>query len=235
MLITSPADERGEECHEECCQSFNNFQWFQRYFAFLTTSQSSPAICSWRLPAIPCAVLIVTVFIWCQLKYAAIITIFYFKASFSAHGQNVWVSSTAFLLIIIKKANCRRVLSLYSVWFWERERGSIVGFTRRSRCVVDGPHQPHESDPGGAQGAPAPLSLHGMVCSPPWCGCGLRSPTSPLMGVWPGHQCGQRCHLKEQQKLSSYSQRENVNGKIFPKNMDHESASISIVFGETLC
>lgn len=70
-------------------QSFNNSQWFHRYFGFLTTSQPSSAICSWCLPAVPCAVLIAAVFIWCQLKYAAIIKIFYFKASLSAHGQDI--------------------------------------------------------------------------------------------------------------------------------------------------
>lgn len=44
-----------------------------------------------------------TVFIWCQLKYAAIIMIFYWRVFFSALGQNVWVSSTTFLLIKILK------------------------------------------------------------------------------------------------------------------------------------
>lgn len=113
-------------------QDFNNSQWFWRYFGFLTTSQPSSAICSWCLPAIPCAVLITAVFIWCQLKYAAIIKIFYFKASLSAHGQNVWVSSTMFLLetiIIIKKGkqlkSSQLVLGVQRAclsWFWE-ERG----------------------------------------------------------------------------------------------------------------
>lgn len=113
-------------------QDFNNSQWFWRYFGFLTTSQPSSAVCSWCLPAIPCAVLITAVFIWCQLKYAAIIKIFYFKASLSAHGQNVWVSSTMFLLetiIIIKNGkqlkSSQLVLGVQSAclrWFWE-ERG----------------------------------------------------------------------------------------------------------------
>lgn len=77
-------------------QNFKNSQWFWRYFRFLTTTQPSSALCSWWLPAIPCAVLITAVFTWCQLKYAAIIKIFYFTAFLSA--QNVWASSTLFLL-----------------------------------------------------------------------------------------------------------------------------------------
>lgn len=105
-----------------------------------------------------------------------------------------------------KKANCRNVLSLCLIqgtvhlsWFWEREgRSPWLGLLPRSRWIASGPHQPHGLDTEETRRAPAPLAQHMMVCGPLWCGCGFRSPSSPSVGVWPGHQCGQHCHLKEQ-------------------------------------
>lgn len=124
--------------------------------------------------------LIAIVFIWCQLKYAAIIMIFYFKASFSAYGQNVWVSSTTFLLIIIKKRQIAEASSAcvqskhcsFELVLGEGKRISIVGLAPQVKVHC-------------GQTPPAPRTWHraGSEGSSPT-GTAYDGARSPVMWMW---------------------------------------------------
>lgn len=154
MLITSIADERGEGCHEECCQSFNNFQWYWRYFVFPSTSVffchllavSSNSLCSAQCnsfnlaPAEMCShnndVLFQSIFL---CSWPERLSRFH---SVSANNNN-------------KKSRLQNCLQLICSarlsWLWGR--GSPwLDLLHGLRCAVGRPHQPHALDLGGAGG-----------------------------------------------------------------------------------
>lgn len=195
MLITSIADERGEGCHEECCQSFNNFQWYWRYFGFPSTSVffchllavSSNSLCSAQCnsfnlaPAEMCShnndVLFQSIFL---CSWPERLSRFH---SVSANNNN-------------KKKQISELSSAHLQCLFELvlgERIPIVGFAPWTEVCC-------------GQTPPAPCTWPGwcwwscrvMLCRAGWCCCCFCSSSSPSVGAWPGHQCGQCCCLKEQ-------------------------------------